>query len=215
MIAMKNYINRSKIFLIHIFFLQGLFIYAQQNMLPPVRAHHSLVYDEQAKAVLLTGGSTPLDGGNSFRMFNDLWKFDGTKWSLIGTAGDERSGIGLAYDSKRKKLFSFGGYTTDTGSRSEFRIFENDDPIAIGWKNLSSIPGLKAAEPGFVYDSNRDRLVLFGGSSGPGKANGETWEWDGIAWKKFEGSSPDARQALAMIYDAKRKKTVLFGGHGK
>jgi hypothetical protein len=209
MIAMKDYINRNRFFLMTIFLFQGMFIGAQQNMLPPVRAHHSLVYDEQAKVILLTGGSTPLDGGNSFRMFNDLWKFDGTKWSLIGTAGDARSGIGLAYDSKRKKLFSFGGYTGDIGSRSEFRVFENGD-----WKNLLSIPGLKAAEPGFVYDSFRDRLVVFGGSSGPGKANGETWEWEGSAWKKFEGASPDPRQAFAMIYDEKRKRTVLFGGTG-
>ena len=203
-----------KIFLVYLFFVQSVFVSAQQNILPPVRAHHSLVYDEQAKAILLTGGSTPLNGGSSFKFYNDLWHFDGSKWISKGNAGDERSSMALAYDTKRKKLYSLGGYTTDGRSRSEFRVFENNNPIAIGWKNLAEIPGIIAAEPGLVYDSYRDKLIVFGGSPAPGKVNKETWEWDGALWKKFEGTSPEGRQAFAMVYDESRKKTVLYGGMG-
>jgi hypothetical protein len=190
------------------------FVYAQQNLVPPVRAHHSIIYNEETRSIWLAGGSTPLDGGNSFKVYDDIWSYDGKSWTLKGTAGDERSSMALAYDTKRKKLFSFGGYTNDGRSRSEFRVFEQNDPIAIGWKNLAEIPGIIAAEPGFVYDSNRDRLIVFGGSSGPGKVNNETWEWDGSSWKKFEGTGPEGRQAFVMIYDEARKKTVLFGGMG-
>jgi hypothetical protein len=173
--------------------------------IPYVRAHHELIYDEQNKAVMLTGGSTPLNGGQSFKMFNDIWHFKNSTWTKIGNAGDERSGIRMAYDSKRKKIYSFGGYTGQ--SRSEFRLLENDD-----WKIISSNPEMTASEPGFVYDAKRDRLVAFGGSAAPGKANDATWEWDGQSWKKFAGNGPGGRQAFAMVYDSKRKKTVLFGG---
>jgi hypothetical protein len=196
---------KYKFYTAFIFLLQSLLLIAQ----PPVRAHHALVYDETTKTVLMTTGSTPLDGGNSFKFFNDVWSYDGKKWILKGIAGDERSGIGLAYDTKRKKLYSFGGYTGGDGSRSEFGVFENND-----WKTISENPGILAAEPGFVYDSYRDRLITFGGSAGRGKANGETWEWDGNKWKKFEGPGPEARQALVMVYDSKRNRTILFGGGG-
>ena len=192
-----------------------VFATGQQNLLPPARAHHSLVYNDSAKTVWLFGGSTPLNGGSSFKTYNDIWSFDGSGWILKGNAGDERSSMSLAYDTKRNRLYSFGGYTGDRGSRSEFRVFENNDAMAIGWKNLTEIPGIAAAEAGFVYDAGRDRLVVFGGSSAPGKVNNETWEWDGSSWKKFDGKVPEGRQAFVMVYDEARKKTVLFGGMGQ
>jgi hypothetical protein len=139
-------------------------------------------------------------------MYNDVWKFDGKDWKQSGTAGDRRSGIKMAYDAKRNKLFSYGGWFNGN-SLGELRVMENGD-----WKTLSNLPEMKAAEPGFVYDANRDRLIAFGGSAQRGVANNITWEWDGSSWKKFEGKDPPGRQAFVMVYDSKRKKTVLFGG---
>jgi hypothetical protein len=180
----------------------------KQVVSPPLRAHHALVYDEANKVVLLTAGSTPVDGGSSFTFFNDRWSFNGKEWRSLGAAGDERSGIGLAYDSKRKKIFSFGGFKNNI-SLSDLRILDGD-----AWKTIADLPEMKAAEPGFVYDVARDRLVAFGGSPGQRAANSDTWEWDGAAWKKFEGPGPGGRMGFAMVYDSKRKKTVLYGGMG-
>jgi N-acetylneuraminic acid mutarotase len=197
-----------------IFILVGLSIvshdaFAQDSMrIPPKRAHHALVYDELNRSVLMTFGSTPLNGGQSFAFYNDIWSFDGKRWTLKGRSGNERSGAGLAYDSKRNKIYSFGGYNGDS-SLSDLRVLENG-----AWKAVTYLPQMTAAEPGFVYDVERDRLVLFGGSAGRGKANSETWEWDGNAWTKFNGTGPGARQAFSMVYDTKRKKTVLYGGMG-
>jgi dienelactone hydrolase len=176
--------------------------------LPHRRAHHELVYDEVNNTVIMTAGSTPLNGGNSFEVFNDIWSFDGKAWKLSGTAGDKRSGIRMAYDTRRNKLFSFGGWSNGN-SLAELRVFENGD-----WKILSNIPEMKASEPGFVYDAQRDRLIAFGGSAAMGVVNNITWEWDGDSWEKFKGAGPEGRQAFAMIYDSKRKKTVLYGGMG-
>ena len=206
---MKDCINNSKVFLICILLLPALSLCAQENLSPGLRAHHSLIYDEATKTILLTGGSTPLNGGSSFKVYNDIWSFDGNKWILKGNAGDERSSMALAYDTKRKKFYSLGGYTGDVGSRGEFRVLENND-----WKILPSIPDFKAAESGLVYDSQRDRLITFGGSSARDKVNSDTWEWDGTKWNKFQGTNPEGRQAFAMVYDEKRKKTILFGGMG-
>ena len=46
---MKYYINLNKFFLILIFFLHGLWVCAQQSMVPPKRAHHALIYDDSKK----------------------------------------------------------------------------------------------------------------------------------------------------------------------
>jgi len=176
---------------------------------PYKRAHHEMVYDEANKSVLMIGGSTPLNGGQSFKFFNDIWKYNNTGWSKVANAGDERSGIRLAYDTKRNKLYSYGGFTANNQSSGQLRVLENGE-----WKILSDIPEMIGAEPGFVYDASRDKFIAFGGSAGRGLVNSTTWEWDGTSWKKFEGKSPDGRQAFVMVYDSKRKKTILFGGMG-
>ena len=69
---MKYYINLNKFFLILIFFLHGLWVCSQQSMVPPKRAHHALIYDDSKKQVMLFGGSTPVDGGNSAIFLNDF-----------------------------------------------------------------------------------------------------------------------------------------------
>ncbi|MBC7872864.1 MAG: hypothetical protein H7Y01_02650 [Ferruginibacter sp.] len=180
----------------------------QQAGLPPKRAHHELVYDEAGKTIIMTAGSTPLNGGQSFAFYNDLWRFDGREWKQEGIAGDQRSGIRMAWDTKRSKLFSYGGFANDR-SLPELRVFENRE-----WKTLSNDPSMNAAEPGFVYDSHRDRLIAFGGTPARGQVNSSTWEWDGTEWKKLEVAGPPGRLGFAMVYDTKRKKTVLYGGMG-
>ena len=154
----------------------------------------------------MTSGSTPQSGGQSFVFYNDIWAFDGKSWKNKGTSGDERSGIGLAWNSRQGKIISFGGFVGR--SLGDLRMLDNYQ-----WKTIAEVPDMSASEPGFVYDHDRDKLIAFGGSKERGVVQGSTWEYaDG--WKKIEVSGPDGRQAFAMIYDSKRKKTVLFGGMG-
>lgn len=64
-----------------------------------------------------------------------------------------------------------------------------------------------------VYDSNRNRIVLFGGESE--NEYNDTWEWDGTNWNQcYSTVTPSARAAHAMAYDSARQRTVLFGGKG-
>ena len=176
---------------------------------PPKRAHHSLVYDEAGKRVLLWGGSSPFEGGNCCAMFNDLWSFDGTRWTSLGKTGPEASGIQLAYDNRQNRVVGFGGYIGGGGSLGDLRALQDDK-----WASLGRHPEFAVAEPGFVYDSRRNRFVTFGGSSGRGVAQGNTWEWDGTAWHKIDVAGPPARQAHVMVFDARRNVVVLFGGAG-
>src|SRR5262249_6052282 len=63
-----------------------------------------------------------------------------------------------------------------------------------------------------VYDTVRQRVVLFGGQSSSGRLN-ESWEYDGTSWTERNlATAPDARYQHAMAYDAARQRVVLFGG---
>ena len=169
---------------------------AQSPDNPPRRGHHALVYDEKSQQVIMANGSTPVDGGKSFTIFNDVWSFDGKKWTNIGTAGNERSSVSFAYDSKEKKILSMYGFSRDGKPMSELREFDHNQ-----WITISANPDLKLAEGGFVYDRQHDNFVAFGGSREDRTLNGNTWIWDRKNWKKLSITSPPERQAFAMVYD--------------
>jgi hypothetical protein len=180
----------------------------QAQASPPRRAHHALVYHEARRLVLMTAGSTPLDGGQRFQFFNDLWALSDSGWTLLGESGDRMSGIGLAYDQGRQRVVSFGGYV-GRGSVGDLRALSGNQ-----WEPLERLAEMAVAEPGFTYDAGRNRLVAFGGSAGRGQAVGDTWEFDGTTWEKRDVAGPPARQAHAMVHDSKRRRTVVFGGMG-
>ena len=134
----------------------GSTAFAQTPSTPHKRAHHEMVYDPSTRSVLLVGGSTP-NPDESFIFFNDIWRYVNNTWSLVARAGDERSGIRLAYDSKRNKIYSFGGFLSNNQSSGQLRVLEGN-----AWKILTDLPDMKSAEPGFVYDSKRDKFIAFG-----------------------------------------------------
>lgn len=179
------------------------------NNLPHKRAHHEVVFDGTTNSILLIGGSTPLNGGQSYKFFNDIWQLDGSKWLKKWHAGDERSGIRTAFHTKEKKLYSFGGFTPDNKTSGQLRVLENGD-----WKILADIDEMKAAEAGFVYDEARNKLFAFISGADREATTGQTWEWSGAGWKKLKVNNPPALQAFVMVYDAARQRTVLFGGIG-
>ena len=67
---------------------------------------------------------------------------------------------------------------------------------------------------GFVYDSKRGRMILFGGVDAAG-FRGDTWAWGDGRWTKLADESPTGPQPRVMgylAYDRRRDRVVLFGG---
>ena len=73
---------------------------------------------------------------------------------------------------------------------------------------------------GMVYDSQRQRVVFFGGEAQQGGTN-ETWEWNGESWTQmFPELSPPALFAgnlaalinPALTYDEADQRVLFFGG---
>ena len=64
-----------------------------------------------------------------------------------------------------------------------------------------------------VYDSSREKVVVFGGAEGAARTD-DTWEWDGDTetWSEVATSGPGPRMYHGMAYDSGRGVTVVFGG---
>jgi hypothetical protein len=84
---------------------------------------------------------------------------------------------------------------------------------AVNWEQESpaSSPPARAFAAS-AYDSNRDRVVVFGGANATTNF-GDTWEWDGSTWSnRLTPVAPPALMGSAMAYDSARDVAVLFGG---
>ncbi len=79
-------------------------------------------------------------------------------------------------------------------------------------------------DAGMVYDSRRQRTVLFGGQVygvNPRAGNAlvglyysdDTWEWDGKVWlKRNPVHHPPPTTEFGLVYDSQRGRTVMIGG---
>ena len=135
-------------------------------------------------------------------------------WTLLGSQPPGRDGHGFVYDSKIDRFILFGGAITANGfTNSTWSYNYNSN----AWANVSppSSPSPRAGF-GMVYDSDADRVILFGGVVGL-NMNGETWAFDATndTWtNEAPPSPPAARSLMAMAYDARVDRTILFGGAG-
>jgi hypothetical protein len=137
---------------------------------------------------------------------------------------DSRAGFGAAYDPVAARTFIFGGYDS-----AYYRQLWSWDGAAGTWTNLTPNP-LPTNWPdnrtatGMVFDSDRGKLVLFGGIGLSLTVAGyvvynDLWEYDPgtAAWTNRTPTSlptlwPAPRQSMNMVYDPARKRAVVFAG---
>ena len=114
----------------------------------------------------------------------------------------------MACDSARQRVVLFGGY-------NNIYLGDTWEWNGTAWKQVSSSGPSARSNSMMAYDAARQRVVLFGGNYYDGSYHyfGDTWEWDGTAWKQVSTSGPTARYDGAMAYDAARQRVVLFGGY--
>lgn len=172
---------------------------------PPPRAHHVVFYDEAKERVMVAGGAAT-DARRNITNFDDLWSFDGARWTRVAMRGAAVAGMRVALDDRRRVL-AFGGWVD--GPVRDLRLLTDS-----GWRTISRHPALGAVESGFVFDSARGRLLLFGGG-GEERTLGEFWEHDGAQWSRITTPGPSARHSHVMVHDPRRQRTLLFGGMGE
>lgn len=179
-----------------------------------------MVYDPLKKRMIMQGGWWPDD--------NDRWTWeyrvtgpgpDDRQWvNLVQTDCAYRGAPCLAYDGKRHTVLSFGGNHWQSFYNDAWRFDSGTDT----WTWLQNWgPGRFAA--GMVYDSARDKFVLFGGtgrwwSGDTEQGRGNTCEFDPKTdtWAEVlpQGApgAPGPRWFPAMVFDPVAGVTLLKGG---
>ena len=179
---------------------------------PSPRTFAVMTYDSVRRRVILFGGNRVLFGRDRSdnRYLDDTWEWDGRKWSQIDAPGPPaRAEAVMIFDAKRRRAVLFGGHTiTENGRNWLGDTWEWDG------KRWLSVPGSGPSPrngAAAAYDSARELMVLFGGSTENG-VSGETWEFDGHQWTKIHSAAVEGRFNSVMAYHEARSKVIRFGG---
>ncbi len=182
------------------------------------RFHDAAAFDSgRGVTVILPGGNTPDSG------LGGLAEWTGSLWTTPGLQSQPpvRTRHALAYDAARGVTVMFGGGHAASGTLSFRQDTWTWDGSNWAQRFPLSFPAVRGGHA-MAYDSARQRVVMFGGTTAgvdatnrpPEVFHGDTWEWDGSNW--FErtplGSTPGARHEHAMAYDPVARVTYLFGG---
>ncbi|MGC4121929.1 MAG: hypothetical protein QM765_46575 [Myxococcales bacterium] len=218
---------------------------AQSAPWPAARSLPVMLEDTTRQKVLLFGGHQ--DGSVTADLA--VWEWSGSAWSSRAVSPTPldlrnpgapaveagRANSGAWYDPFRRKVAIYGGFieVLDPGGGDSDVSVEDQwewDPTAPGWTSLTPPRDPVTLAPyappkrlmsGMVYDSQHQRMLLFGGASGLEQANytfGEAlkdlWTWDGVGWTQLPEKAPwpAGRGGFGMTYDPAKASVLLSGG---
>lgn len=168
---------------------------------PEARWGHAFVYDEARDEILLFGGASTR---HLYR--DDTWTWKDGIWTRHEVSSPPARGFpGAAFDQTRGTVVIHGGRASDGSTLSDSWEWNGAE-----WRHLAE-SSWKADHHALVFDRERRMLVGFGGWSGSAVL-GETWTFDGNAWKLLPGGGPAPRSAFGMAWDPRAKRVVLYGG---
>jgi hypothetical protein len=157
---------------------------------PYLRALTSMWYDPVTKKTLLYGGVGRKNSDGRLERFNDMWSFDGTKWTQLKPSAVPpiRYGAQLAVNPTTNRTILFGGLRLETDDKGlQKQVYANDTWEWDGttWRQLSTDGTPTPRENGaMAWDYAANRMILFGGWSG--FYNADTWELIGSkSWRVF------------------------------
>jgi FlgD Ig-like domain/Galactose oxidase, central domain/Kelch motif len=183
---------------------------------PAARRGHVAIYDPVGDRMIVQGGI----GTSSL---SDAWALSLSgatpAWSQLapsGTPPSGRFGHSGIYDAVRNRLVIHGGQSGLTFRNDVWALALGGSP---GWSQVvptGGPPALRSRHTA-IYDSVRDRMVVFGGTDGIDSWN-DTWvlAFAGTpAWSELlpSGTPPTPRFGHEAIYDATRDRMVVHGGN--
>ena len=183
--------------------------------LPSARYYCGAAFDSARRRLLVFGGIAP-DAPTD--LVNELWALDLTPpeaWSVppLLTPPEPRMLPCSAYDSRRQLMWVWGGGT-------ESQLYPDVWSLALSsvpeWRKYTIAMGPSARTgASSIYDSDGDRIVVFGGNDGA--TRNDLWalspegtpQWSTIA---AVGTAPPPRYGHTAVWDSAGRRTIIFGG---
>ena len=151
---------------------------------PPAIYGARMTYDPNRRVCVLFGGHN-----GSGTLYNDIWEWNGSKWTKISVAGnkpDPRYLCLWVYDRSTNKIVMFGGHDPTTGNK--FGDTWEYDPSTQSWSNISpSTSPTPRTNISACYWPGYG-VFMFGGT--PNTETNDCWLYSSGSWTQVTQGSP-------------------------
>ena len=181
---------------------------------PPSRTMNRAIFDAGRNVLVSFGGRV----GRPETPTSDTWEWSTGSWQRIAqAAAGPNVHFEMTYDAARATTVRYGGAVRLTGGGFAWPT------TTWGWNGrtwsvLATDGPVGRAASHMVFDARRKELVLFGGQGAapvPGQPQsifGDTWLWNGRAWRRASVDGPLPRSFHAMTFDSRAGLVLLHGG---
>ncbi|HKS22451.1 MAG TPA: kelch repeat-containing protein [Thermoanaerobaculia bacterium] len=161
--------------------------------LPPQRILASMWFDPHLKKTVIFGGQGRPASQERVTRFNDMWSFDGTRWTEIkpATVPPARFGAQVAVNPTTGNVLLFGGVRVDTvevpgtngapATTTQVQVYADDfwEWDGTTWHQVT-YPRVPPAREngGMAWDPSTQQMVIFGGYAGQQYLS-DTWTLNG------------------------------------
>jgi len=205
--------------------------FARGNRIVPGRRNSWIPRLGQTVLLLLLTTCSQNDPGrvasleSSHRALGTVPATESATWTRFGAptspTPNPRYMQSAAFDETRKVLVMFGGRSGATDG-NEYGAATQDlwewDPATGKWTDRTPTGNKpsKRAGASMVFDSSRNKFIIFGGRSTTGYDYEDIWEWDPVDGSFLDrtdsGTAPGGRSQHSMVFERSTSMVLLFGG---
>lgn len=141
--------------------------------------------------------------------------------TLLADTPGGRAEVRMVYDPVTTHMILYGGATAvDSGTKASYDLADTWEWVGDHWiRRYTAHNAGERSGHVLLYDSNRSRIVLFGGRHNNPSNNvqtllGDTWIFQNGDWSQLATpNAPSARSVPGAAFDPVRDRIVLFGGN--
>ena len=190
---------------------------------PLARYGHAAFYNAISKQMFISGGWTSA-GAHYGTYLTDVWALtlgESPSWNAVepSVPPGVRGAHVAVYDSRRGRMIVAAGNSQDPPAELDVWVRGLDQTSLWAKLELSGPGPTGRVFAAAIYDSLRDRVLLFGGTGNncPCYGTSDLWELSfdgGPAWTQLfpAGETPPARYGHTAIYDPIRDRMLIYGG---
>ncbi|MBV9493411.1 MAG: hypothetical protein JOZ54_04145, partial [Acidobacteria bacterium] len=138
--------------------------------------------------------------------------------SLLAANPSARTHARMVFDPNAGRMILFGGTTRfDAGTKQAYELNDTWEFDSIRWQQryTPTTPPTRSGQA-MSWDSNHNRVVMFGGHHATGSQLNDTWVYDRNDWRQIQTpTSPSQRFLSGGAYDPVRDRFVIFGGNNE
>ena len=182
---------------------------------PSKRYSQSLIYDKEAKKMVLFGGYDNDETLDGTKRNNETWIYDPEtriwqkQFPILKPSA--RLGHAMVYDTTHEVSILFGGYDGVGNYKNDTWIYDLGSNL---WTNITPTKSPPARlGHAMAFHSELGKIVMFGGNNG--SAMGDTWTYDysNNEWYELKPySNPSKRNGHSMAYDSNENIILLACG---